>query len=179
MILFISKTDLPDFVKFSANIADNLINPDIRDAHEFDVLPLLSTSETAALLVYRALDAEQMAAYLALSSEDQALSPIHRPHLLYPAVRGLLCHETYRRFLFSHGVHITPNGAELVSDVGHTPISALQRTELKNDAEGKCAIYRSKLAAALRIYQGPSAFTSCHRTNQRRPGRGGAKFFSA
>lgn len=173
MTFFITKADLPDFVKFSVNIADNLINPDIRDAHEFDVLPLLSPAVVAACVAYRAVPAADVAAYLALPEAEQVLSPLHRPYRLYAAVRGLLCHESYRRFLLGHGVHITPNGAETISDVGHQPITTAQRTELRSDAQAKCSIYRAKLLAALRVYEGPSA-TTCH-SRPSRPGAGGLK----
>ncbi len=161
MIQLITKLDLPDYVKFSVNIDDNLINPAIRDAHTFDVLPLLRDVEQGNLV-----------AYLLLEEVDRAAHPAHR--LYTTAVRPLLCYEAYRRFMLDHGVHITANGAETVSDVGHQPISGAQRTEIRSDAAAKCAHFRAVLAAALHTYRGPLAGgpAACARST-RRPGRGG------
>ena len=193
MKLLITKYDLPDYVKFTTNTADKDVNPDIRDAHEFDVLPLLTPAEQQAAALYAgykqavaafdALKPEQQAerpltpeqltyvAYLALSEEAQAASPLHKPCQLYLAVRGLLCHETYRRLLLTAGLHQTPNGLEVISDSGHAPISPQQRAELRGDAQAKCAVYRARLLTAQRAFSGPPA-TGCHSSTQR-PGNGG------
>ena len=171
MKLLISKADLPDYVKFTLNTPDKDINPDIRDAHEFDVLPLLTPAELTALYAYKALPVQDVTDYLALPEADQLLSSLHKPHLFYLAVRGLLCHESYRRFLLMAGLHQTPNGLEVISDTGHNPISTQQRSELRGDAQAKCAIYRGRLLTAQRAFSGAPA-PNCH-SSTRRPGNGG------
>ena len=163
MTLLITKADLPNYTKISRNISDLLLNPAIRDAHVFDVLPLLSEAEVGNL-----------AAYLATDLADR---PQHPAHTLYTtAVRPLLCYETYRRFMLDHGVHLTENGAETISDLGHQPITTAQRTEIRADAAAKCAHYRAVLAGALRTYRGPSyQAPTCGASTTRRPGNGGLR----
>ncbi|MBO2010845.1 hypothetical protein [Hymenobacter negativus] len=194
MKLLITKFDLPDYVKFTSNTADSLINPDIRDAHEFDVLPLLTPAEVQVVATYvgyqqavaafqvmteadqatHPLTPEQLAyaAYLTLPEAEQPLDVLYKPYQFYRAVRGLLCHESYRRFLLSHGLHQTPNGFEVISDGGHQPISNQQRTELRGDAQAKCATYRSRLLVTQRAFSGVPIATTCPSSTQR-PGNGG------
>ena len=163
MTLLITKADLPDYTRISVNISDLLLNPAIRDAHTFDVLPLLRPAEVGNLV-----------AYLALSPADRAAHPAH---VLYTtAVRPLLCYETYRRFMLDHGVHLTENGAETISDMGHQPISSAQRNEIRQDAAAKCSHYQAVLAGALRTYRGPgSSPATCGTSSNRRPGTGGLR----
>jgi len=161
MTFLITKADLPDYTRLSPNIGDLLLNPAIRDAHTFDVLPLLREVEVANL-----------AAYLQLPLDERGQHPAH---VLYTtAVRPLLCYETYRRFMLDHGVHLTQNGAETISDVGHAPITGQQRTEIRADAAAKCAHYQAVLAGALRTYRGPQVAT-CGTSTNRRPSSGGLR----
>jgi hypothetical protein len=161
MIQLITKADLPDYTKFSANTADLLINPAIRDAHTFDVLPHLSEVEQANLVGYRALTADER--------------PQHPAHKLYTeAVRPLLCYETYRRLLLDHGIHVTPRGVEIIAGEG-TPISGQQRTEMRADAAAKCSHYQAVLASALRAYRGTTTSTTCGTDRNRRPSSGGLR----
>lgn len=157
MITLITKADLPDYTKMSVNTADLLVNPAIRDAHVFDVLPHLSAAEQGNLV-----------AYLALPAADQALHPAH---VLYTtAVRPLLCYETYRRFLLDHGVHVTPNGVEVTTT---NPVSGQQRLEMRADAAAKCSHYQAVLASALRTYRGAATPTTCGNNRTRRRSAGG------
>jgi hypothetical protein len=157
MIQLITKADLPDYTKMSANVADALINPAIRDAHTFDVLPHLSAVEQANLV-----------GYLALDETDRAQHPAHT--LYTEAVRPLLCYQAYRRFLLDHGVHVTPNGVEVTTN---NPVSGQQRAEMRADAAAKCSHYDAVLAGALRTYRGPATSTTCGSTRTRRPSTGG------
>lgn len=187
MKLLITKADLQDYTRVSVNVADLLINPAIRDAHEFDVLPLLSTTEVLELSAYLA-DAGLPAFALAYKTAEDAgfpaadlavlqASPLYRPHVLYlSAVRPLLCYETYRRFLLDHGAHITENGVETFSSGNNQPISQSQRTEMRSDAAAKCSVYRAKMAGALAVYRGPAyQAASCGNSPTRRPGNGGLR----
>lgn len=187
MKLLIAKTDLQDYTRVSEQVADLLINPAIRDAHEFDVLPLLHTAEVLALSVYLA-DAGRPAFATAYKSAEEAgfpaadlaalqASPLYRPHVLYVgAVRPLLCYETYRRFLLDHGAHITENGVETFSSGNNQPIGQGQRTEMRADAAAKCSFYRAKIAGALATYRGPTYQpASCGASTNRRPGNGGLR----
>ena len=157
MIQLITKADLPDYTRLSINIADALINPAIRDAHTFDVLPQLSEAEQGNLV-----------AYLALDETDRAQHPAHR--LYTEAVRPLLCYQAYRRFLLDAGVHITPNSIELTTD---RPVSSAQRAEMRTDAAAKCSHYDAVLAGALRAYRGTT--TTCGTPTRRRPATGGLR----
>ena len=157
MIQLITKAYLPDYTRLSMNIADALINPAIRDAHTFDVLPQLSEAEQGNLVAYLTLDETDRAQHLA--------------HTLYTkAVRPLLCYQAYRRFLLDAGVHITPNSIELTTD---RPVSSAQRAEMRADAAAKCSHYDAVLASALRTYRGTIAPT-CG-TTRRRPVTGGLR----
>jgi hypothetical protein len=176
MTFFITKLDLPEYVKFSVNTADNLINPSIRDAHVFDVLPLLGAAEEAALAAYKLLTPEGLAALLLITDTETpgyaAALATQKVHTLFTdTIRPLLVYESYRRFLLGHGVHITPTGAEVISGEKGEAISGQQRTELRNDAASKCAFYRARLAVALRTYRGTSASTCSRPASQ--PGHGG------
>lgn len=186
MKFLITKADLQDYTRVSVNVADLLINPAIRDAHEFDVLPLLSTSEALELAAYLA-DANRAAFALAYKVAEDAgfpaadlaalqASPLYRPHVLYmSAVRPLLCYETYRRFLLDHGAHVTENGVETFSSGSNQPISQGQRTEMRSDAAAKCSVYRAKLAGALAVYRGPNYQAASCGTSNHRPGNGGLR----
>jgi hypothetical protein len=156
MIQLITKADLPDYTKLSANVADALVNPAIRDAHTFDVLLHLSEVEQANLV-----------GYLALDETDRAQHPAHK--LYTEAVRPLLCYETYRRFLLDHGVHVTPNAVEVTTD---RPVSNQQRAEMRADAAAKCSHYQAVLASALRAYRG---INTCSTNRNRLPSSGGLR----
>jgi hypothetical protein len=191
MIFLITKADLPDYTKVSANVGDHLINPVIRDAHTFDVGPLLNSGEQQALAAYLAaadrpafVTAYKAAELLGFPLAELAVlqaSPLHRPHVLYTtAVRPLLCYETYRRFLLDHGAHVTENGVETFSSGNNAPISGGQRAEMRADAAAKCSHYRAVLAGALAAYRGPGAGTGTCGPNaaNRRPTAGGAKILA-
>jgi hypothetical protein len=160
MIQLITKADLPDYTRMSVNIADALINPAIRDAHTFDVLPHFSPAELGNLVAYLAL--------------DETYRGQHPAHVLYQtAVRPLLCYQAYRRFLLDAGVHITPNSIELTTD---RPVSSQQRAEMRADAAAKCSYYDAVLASALRAYRGPATpSTTCGGSTRRRPATGGLR----
>ena len=159
MRLLISLADFPDFVPFSVHIAEALVSPHIRDAQTFDVGPLLPVLTWQALVA--ALDGGPVAGWT-----EPALAA-----LWSNGVRPLLVSESARRMLLWHGAHVTPNGLETVSDIGHAPVSGQQRAELRADLQAKCAHYRARLASALRTYA-PTTTTSCNRP-VRRPGSGG------
>ncbi|GAA4362767.1 hypothetical protein GCM10023185_31010 [Hymenobacter saemangeumensis] len=174
MNLLISQADLSDYTRLSVNIAPLLINPAIRDAHTFDVLPQLRADEETALSAYYALTPTQKEEYILAgeASEDPDVVAFWRRHRLYAAVRPLLCYHTYRRFLLDHGAHITANGVETISEVGHMPISGQQRAEMRADASAKCAHYQALLVAALQVYRGPVGRPACA-SSTRRPRSGG------
>lgn len=149
----VTLADFPAYVPFSANIGAHLVDPHIREAQTFDVWPLLPGALQTALA---AAKADWLPAELALFDDF---------------VKPLLVTEAARRMLLWHGLHITPNGAETVSDVGHMPISNVQRTELRADLQAKANHYRARLEAALRLAY-PSPGTTCGVVRRRR-GHGG------
>lgn len=183
MIQLITKRDLPDYTKASVNIGDNLINPPIRDAHEFDVLPMLTATEQQALAAYLA-DADRPAFATAYKAAELLgfppaelavleASPLYARHVLYMnAVRPLLCHNAYRRLLLDHGVHVTDNAVEYTTD---TPVSGAQRNEMRADAAAKCSHYQAVFLNALRTYRGPTANPSHCGATRRRPASGGLR----
>ncbi|WP_400190664.1 hypothetical protein [Hymenobacter sp. B81] len=159
MSYLISKADFPEYTTLSANIGDHLLDPYIRDAWRYDVAPLLNTAEAALLRTARA-------------DWSPKLEQLFVTH-----IKPVWVLEAYRRFLGMHGVHVTPNGLETISDVGHAPISTQQRAELKADAQGKASIERGLLEAALRAYRGTVPST-CSPV-RRRPGNGGLRIYTA
>jgi hypothetical protein len=186
MIFLITKADLGDYTKVSANVSDLLIGPAIRDAHMFDVLPLLSPTVVHQLAAYLA-DSERKtygASYAAAEvlgfpepelAELQA-SQLYARHVLYTtAVRPLLCYEAYRRFLLDHGAHVTENGVETFSSGNNQPISSTQRTEMRADAATKCTYFRSVLAIELDAYAGTETTTTCGTHRPTRPSSGGLR----
>lgn len=175
--LLINIGDFPDFVPFSVHIAPLLVTPHIRDAHTFDVGPLLSTAlwlqlETELDTVMPEFNPAEFASSEFLTTTVQAgwITPALAA-LWYDAVRPLLVCESARRMLLWHGAHVTANGVETISDVGHMPVSGATRTELRSDLQAKCSHYRARLTARL----GPFAplVSTCGPGRRRRPGAGG------
>lgn len=154
----ISKADFPEFVPLSLNVADELVNPYIRDAYEFDIAPLFTAAEWALLTAARGL-VEQPA-------EAPAVLALWEP------LRALWVCQAFRLFLRWHGTHITPNGVEAFADGGQLPVSGARRAELIADIDGRVARYAARLATALRAYR-PATTTTCGTHHRRRPGRSG------
>jgi hypothetical protein len=187
MIFLIKKADLSDYTRVSVNVSDLLIGPAIRDAHTFDVLPLLSTQDVQQLAAYlvdagrKDFAASYATSELAGFPEVELVllqaSPLYGLHVLYTtAVRPLLCYETYRRFLLDHGAHVTENGVETFSTGNNQPISQAQRAEMRADAAAKCTYYRAILPGALHTYRGANApITTCGTNRPSRPSSGGLR----
>ena len=165
--LLISLSDFPDYVPFSVNIDALLVTPHIRSAQTFDVEPLLGESqwddlEQALLAVtpeYQPLEfdsAEFLVEAVQAGWPDPRLA-----RLWFAGVRPLLVCESARRMLLWHGAHVTPNGLETISDVGHMPVSNAQRTELRADLEKQCQYYRTRLATAQRAAYPTTSCSSC------------------
>ena len=94
-------------------------------------------------------------------------------------VRPLLVCEAFRRMLPWHGHHVTANGIEAISDVGHQPISASVRAELRGDILAKGTYYRHRLLTALATYRGTALpATACSSPGRRRAGSGGTKSYA-
>jgi hypothetical protein len=91
--------------------------------------------------------------------------------LWYTAVRPLLVCHAARRMLLWHGLHITPNAAEITTD---RPVSTAQRTEMRSDLQAQCSFYEAQLAPALRAYLPAAPITSCGAI-RRQPTHGGLK----
>lgn len=157
MSYLITKLDFPEFVPLSVNVADNLINPYIRDAYTFEVARLLTAAEWA--LVTAALAPDAVAAPGEL--------------LLWAALKPVWVLESFRRFFLWHGTHVTENGVETFSDGGNQPVTGARRAELKADIEAKASHYFLLLDSALRTYRGTVLTTSCSTTTRRRRSQGG------
>jgi hypothetical protein len=163
MSYLITKHDFPEFVPLSVNVADNLVNPYIRDAFTFEVSGLLTAAEW--LLVQAALVPAQEPA-------EEAPAVVDYGQELWAALKPVWVLESFRRFLLWHGTHITSNGVETIANDGNQPVSSARRVELKADIEAKASHYRRLLEAVLRTYRGVPAATSC-RPTYRRPSSGG------
>lgn len=141
--LLISLADFPAFVPFSVNIGAQLVEPHIRDAQTFDVLPLLPAAVVATL------------------TSDPAQWGAADTDFFTNYVRPLLVLEAARRMLLWHGTHVTGAGLEdLASDMGRSPASQQRRTTLSADLAGKCSHYRALLQTALRTYA-PAPTPTC------------------
>jgi hypothetical protein len=166
--LLISLADFPDFVPFSVNIGAHLVDPHIRDAQTFDVaLPAavyaaLDTALGVVLPEFKPSDFD--GAEFATTAAVAGWTDLPLAALWYAAVRPLLVLHAARRMLLWHGLHITPNGAEITVN---QPISGQQRTELRADLQAKANQYEAVLAGALRTYL-PVTPTVCGATRRRR-----------
>ncbi len=99
------KSDFPQYVQFSLNIEDRLINPHIEDAYKFDVRPQL---ESLAVDIY---------AY------DASVEPQTKPELkaFYDAyLKEWWIRLAYKRFIAVHGYNVTQFGFTQTSDPGGT-----------------------------------------------------------
>jgi hypothetical protein len=182
MRLLISIADFPGIVPFSVNIDPLLVDPHIRDAQTFDVklgTALYAKLDEALQLTQPEFSPDEFdtqefkaAAATAGWADDKLAS------LWYSAVRPLLVCHAARRMMLWHGAHITPNGLETISDVGHMPISTAVRAELRSDLQAKCSHYEALLLPALRSYQPITTPSTCG-TSRRRPTRGGLKTHTA
>ncbi|MGI4884282.1 MAG: hypothetical protein ACRYFR_04915 [Janthinobacterium lividum] len=177
--LLISLADFPAYVPFSVNTGAHLVDPHIRRAQVEDVGPLLSKAQWDALDLALEAVAPEFAPEEFDSAEffeEAAESGWENPALAslwYGGIRPLLVTEAARRMLLWHGLHITPNGAETVSDVGHMPISNAQRTELRSDLAASATFYRARFEIARRAAFPLAAATCCGTPTRRRPTRGG------
>lgn len=153
MELLITLADFGAYVPFSPNIDPLLVEPHVRDAQTFDVWPLLPVALRTEL------------------ASPVASWPVKETKLFTDFVKPLLVCTAADRMLLWHGLHITPNGAETISDLGHQPISQAQRAQLRADLQAKAAHYQGQLETALRLAYPPTAGT-CGGRPARRPGPG-------
>jgi hypothetical protein len=174
MRLLISIADFADFTAFSKNIGGQLADPYIRDAQTFDVklgADLYGKLEAALDLVQPEFKPDEFASPdFATRANVAGWADLKLAELWYSAVRPLLVCHSARRMLLWHGLHITPNSAELTTD---RPISSQQRAELRADLQTKCGHYEALLAVALRAYLPATTPTTCGTTRRRRPTTGG------
>jgi hypothetical protein len=177
--MLISLADFPEYVPFSVHIAPLLVNHSIRDAHVLDVGPMLTPELWALLEDLRAGEAEvpnTLPASLPLVFGDTPAPDPRLVELWTESVRPLLVYNAARRMLLWHGVHVTANGLETMSDVDNKPASDALRTQLRADLQSKCSAYGGMLVAALRQYN-PTPTTGCH-GRKRRPDVGGLKTYA-
>ncbi len=182
MRLLISIADFPGIVPFSVNINALLVDPHIRDAQTFDVklgAELYGQLDAALQAVLPEFNpdefdtAEFQAAAITAGWADTKLAT-----LWHSAVRPLLVCHAARRMMLWHGAHITANGLETISDVGHMPVSTAVRSELRSDMQAKCSHYEALLLPALRAYQ-PIATPGTCSPSRRRTTKGGLKTYTA
>jgi len=178
----ISKLDLPDYVQFSTQTADNLINPYIQDAWLFDVQPALLEEEQQVLSRVKKLTPEaltDLADLAKLSDADVVLLPSEQQialaeYKLFMGVRGWFCLEAYRRVFTYHGCHMTNRGFEFFSGEGSQPVPSQQRNEIKQDILDKRNHYRTLFDKALSAYRGPApASNTCGPRRTKWRGKGG------
>jgi hypothetical protein len=173
MKLLIALADFADFTAFSTNIAPALVNPYIREAQTFDVkLPAAVRAELEAELanVVPEFKPEEFdSAEFDTTAPQMGWTNLKLARVWYEAIRPLLVLESARRMLLWHGLHITPNGAELTTN---QPISSQQRAELRADLQAKAGYYRPLVEAGLRSLSTSTVPAPCGAT-RRRPSRGG------
>src|SRR5215204_2127568 len=97
------KSDFPNFVQFSLNIEDRLINPHIEDAYKFDVRPQL---ESLAVDIYN---------YDGSLTTKPQLKNFFQDYILEWWVR-----LAYKRFIALHGKNVTQFGFTQTKDPGGT-----------------------------------------------------------
>ena len=173
MKLLISLADFADFTAFSTNIAPALATPYIREAQQFDVkLPAAVRAELEAELavVQPSFKPDEFdGADFNTEANIAGWQNLALAKVWYEALRPLLVLESARRMLMWHGLHITPNAAEITTD---RPISSQQRAELRADLQAKASYYRPLVEAGLRSLSTTTAPTPCGPT-RRRPSSGG------
>jgi hypothetical protein len=173
MKLLIKLADFADFTAFSTNISPALVAPYIREAQTFDVkLPsaVRADLETELAAIDPAFKPEDFDTVdFATQAATAGWSNTTLARLWYEAIRPLLVLESARRMLLWHGLHITPNAAEITTD---RPISSQQRAELRADLIAKASYYRPLMEAGLRSLAPAPTTTTCGIT-RRRPRTGG------
>jgi hypothetical protein len=173
MKLLITLADFADFTAFSTNIGASLVTPYIREAHTFDVkLPtaVRADLETELAGIDPAFKPEDFdTADFAVQAATAGWANTTLARLWYEAIRPLLVLESARRMLLWHGLHITPNAAEVTTD---RPISSQQRAELRADLISKASYYRPLFEAGLRSISPTSTVPTCG-TPRQRPSSGG------
>lgn len=173
MKLLISILDFADFTAFSKNIAEALVNPYIREAQQFDVrLPIEVRAELEAELegVVPSFKPDEFnSADFSTEANIAGWKNLALAKAWYEGIRPLLVLEAARRMMLWHGVHITPNGAELTAE---NPASPQLLAALRADLQAKASYYRPLYEAGLRSLSTSAAPTSCGPT-RRRPSRGG------
>ena len=97
------KSDFPNFVQFSLNIEDRLINPHIEDAYKFDVRPQL---ESLAVDIYN---------YDGSDTTRPQLKAFFQDYILEWWIR-----LAYKRFIARHGKNVTQFGFTQTKDPGGT-----------------------------------------------------------
>jgi len=98
-----AKSDFPQFVQFSLNIEDRLINPHIEDAYKFDVRPQI---ESLAIDIYN---------YDLTAGDRPELKTFYEAYILEWWVR-----MAYKRFIAVHGKNVTQYGFTQIKDPGGT-----------------------------------------------------------
>jgi hypothetical protein len=175
MKLLVSITDFPPYVPFSVNIAPLLVEPYILRAQTQDVrLPsaIWKALETALDAVAGEFAPNEFdSAEFFTEAQAAGWVDMKLAALWYTAVRPLLVCHAARRMLLWHGLHITPNAAEITTD---RPVSAAQRTEMRSDLQAQCSFYEAQLQVALRAYQPTNTNAVCVST-RRQPTHGGLK----
>ena len=175
--LLISLSDFPDYVPFSVNIDASLVNPHIRTAQTMEVWPLLPLAlrtELIAAVGEAEPSGEAGEFYGAEFYTPSASVLVALPDIFREHVRPLLVVESAREMMLWHGLHITPAGAQTISDpsIGAQPISGQQRTELRANLATKCTQYRARLETALRLAY-PNSYSNTCSGARRRPTSGG------
>jgi len=173
MKLLISILDFGDFTAFSKNIAEALVNPYIREAQQFDVrlpAPVRAELETELDAVLPSFKPDEFdTADFDTEAKIAGWQNLALAKVWYEGIRPLLVLEAARRMLLWHGVHITPNGAEITAE---SPASSQTLAALRADLQAKASYYRPLFEAGLRSLSTSAAPTSCG-TTRRRPSRGG------
>jgi len=114
MDLLIDKTDFTEanLVKFSQNIREDQIEPQIRAAQEYDLEPRLGAELLAALLALEPLPVP--------SEDPEAPEPEPDPtpelRAFLPKVKRYLVLSAYQRFVAQHGLNITQFGMTKTND---------------------------------------------------------------
>ncbi len=186
MYLLVTKKDFPAFVPFTDQIGDHLVTPHIQDAQLFDVRRLMRKEEYTEMEAsaeqherteFHFLEFDPREFFTELLQTEWENKKLYT--LFMGFVRPLIVCEAFRRLIPYHGAHVTGNGFEVISEMGHQPISAATRAEIREDILTKCNYYRTRLETALSTYRGTTPpTTTCTPYRRRRAGLGGSKFFN-
>lgn len=127
----IIKSDFSQYVQFTENIKDRMLDFHIEKAENLDFKPLVPDAFWTAINSYSPGMGVELAAFV----EDY--------------VKPVVIHQAMNRFLIEAGVNITQFGIVNPTEETSQPASDAQRANMRNQYKADLAVYLSKFYARL------------------------------